>query len=62
MVADGSNKVIDPVTDHDARVVQHECDHLNGISIVSKVSKFKLKLAMKRRHRINEKKVMLADV
>ena len=39
-------------TDIDARCVQHELDHLDGICFISKVSKLKLDLAKKRQRKL----------
>ena len=39
----------------DARVFQHEFDHLNGICFDKKVSKLKLDMAKKRLHKLKRK-------
>jgi len=38
----------------DARIAQHECDHLDGVSFTSRVSKLKRDMAMKKRSKARD--------
>ena len=53
-------KVEENLTNMPARIFQHEFDHMQGVVMTEKVSKFKLQMAMKKRDKQIKRLIKMA--